>query len=685
MLKKYVLCLLLLTLLVGGCDCRRQSGGRSIITDHNDGFFAFEQQTKALNSSLELLNSLEEHPSLPGMPGAERLIQTADRLNKWIVERPTEPNWKPDESLLALESSAKRCEVAARDVVGLLRVLQGRPEGEQSEVPMPSSLEEERKRIVHLLTQLDDELRTFAQLCEIQHLDVLLKDILALQKNFNNLDSIANLTPAKIRAFARQWETETRQFATFAESLERLASEFRIEGLFIQPPDVDYLKQRIWIRNIASWARGEKTWTLQRTKTLFDWTVRNIEIRPETSLPQQYPWQSLLIGTGSVWDRVWVFMELLQEERILSCLLSVPHPENPQARFYWAVGVLIDDEIYLFLPYHGLPIPGPDGLVLAENGELECKDVATFSQVIKDDSLLRQLDLPNGTFPLNAEIVKQSTAHLLATPCAVSHRMKVFEAALSSEQSMVLYVDLKEQRRLFGTVPNIDQVELWKYPYRTMYEQQFGAEMTNELLVTFRNPNVKRMLREIKQMQDQLLQMQGIQTAENLGDSTNPNLRGQSDTTDLALSGKNDFGLWSGRILYFKGRITGQESAVMCLQDARFSDRDFLELKNQPMFQLDPIREQFFHLATLNALYWLGLASYETGSISAAKDYWESRDISKRNPWSNGVQYMLGRVAERERDYKKAATHFERAVAGPSAVGNLLRAKWLREITSKEE
>jgi len=684
MFKKFILCLLSLCLLFAGCDCRRQAGGTLIPIDDNDDFHTFEQQSKALNSGLELLNSLEEHPCLPEMPGAERLIQTADRLNKWIVERPAEPNWKPDESLLALEDSARRCESAARDVVGLLRTLQGRTEGEQSEEPIPSSLEEERKQVVRLLSQLDGELRTFAKLCEIEYLETLLSTIRELKENFTNLDSIANLTPTKVRAFARQWETKTQQFSMFAEKLERLASEFRVEGLFIQPSDIDYLKQRIWTRNISTWARGKSALTLQRAKALFDWTVRNIEIRPETSLPQQYPWQTLLMGTGSAWDRVWIFMELLQEERINSCLLSVPHPENPQEEFYWAVGVLIDDEVYLFLPHHGLPIPGPGGLVLAENGELDYEDIATLSQVADNDSLLRRLDLPNGKFPLNADTAKHSTVHILAAPCAVSHRMKVFEAALDREQSMMLYVDLKEQRRLFGTIPNVDKVELWKYPYRTMYEQLFAAELTTEQLVTFRNPNAKRMLREIKQMQDSILQMQGIQTEE-ANPSTAPSSHGKNDNTDQSLSEKTDFGLWSGRILYFKGRITGQESAAMSWQDARFSDSDLLELKNQPIFQLDPTMEKVFRLATLNAIYWLGLASYENGSMSAAKDYWESRDISKRNPWSNGVQYMLGRVAEREKDYEKAAALFEQAVAGPSAAGNLLRAQWLRELTAKEE
>jgi len=642
MLRNQIFYILAFCFLLGGCDCRRQAGISSILVDEGGGFGDFERQQEVLDRSLELLNSLEENPCLPEMPGAEKLVQTADRLNKWITDRPAALNWTPDESLLALEDSAKRCSAAARDVTRLLRILQGKSEPDQEEGPTPTSLNEERKQIVDLLAQLDSELKTFAERCEIADLAAFSQHITGLRNSFSNLDTIANLTTAGIRAFARGRETETRQFIAVAESLEHLASEFRIEGMFVQPSDIDYLKQRIWIRNISTWARGERQTTLDRVKALFDWTVRNIEIREgtlpvdqqrEIALPQQYPWQSLLIGNCTAWDRAWIFMELLREQRIDSCILSVPPPEDPSANLFWAVGVLLDGEIHLFLPFHGLPIPGPGGLGFAESGELDFKDVATLSQVVKDDSLLRRLDLPNETFPLTADAMKHSTAHLLVTPCAVSQRMKVIEMELSGEQSVVLYTDSKEQRRLFGTIPNIEKVELWKYPFRTTFEQLLSEVRTDDLLATFRLPNPK----------------------------------------------KSIFGLWSGRILYFKGRITGQESAITNFQDARIPDRDFLDYRNLPLFQMNPGMEPTYRLATLNAIYWLGMASYETGSFPAAKEYWESREISGRNPWSNGVRYMLGRLAEREKDYEKAAALFERSVAGPSAVGNLLRAKWLRE------
>ena len=264
--------------------------------------------------------------------------------------------------------------------------------------------------------------------------------------------------------------------------------------------------------------------------------------------------------------------------------------------------------------------------------------------------------------------------------------MKVLEAALDSEQSVVLCADVKQQRHFFGEIPNVDKIELWKYPYRTMYEQWGGGELTNaQLVTTFQSLSAKRFLREIR-----LMRMQEKQTSEDAGSSTEPAPRGGNDSIDSSPSEQNIFSLWSGRILYFKGRLTGLESAATSLADACSSDVDLLDIRNQPQpFKLEPEQERemiaYLRRRTLNAVYWLGLTSYETGSIAAAKGHWEGRDISKPNPWSNGVQYMLGRVAERERNYEKAAAHFEKAVLGPSAAGNLLRAQWLREIISQEK
>jgi hypothetical protein len=147
---------------------------------------------------------------------------------------------------------------------------------------------------------------------------------------------------------------------------------------------------------------------------------------------------------------------------------------------YWGIGVLLDGEVYVFMLDYGFPLPGTEGVAINVDGSLHFSNVATLSQLLKDDSLLRRLDVSETQkFPLTSEMLKKTTAQLYVTPESVSMRMKVLEAELSGEQNMVLYTDPNELRRRFLAAPGITGVEFWKYPLRTAFEQQFNPESTN--------------------------------------------------------------------------------------------------------------------------------------------------------------------------------------------------------------
>ena len=55
--------------------------------------------------------------------------------------------------------------------------------------------------------------------------------------------------------------------------------------------------------------------------------------------------------------------------------------ENPPS-LYWLAALFANGQLYLFDTQLGLAIPGPDG-----------KGVATLAQSLKDDALLRKMDL----------------------------------------------------------------------------------------------------------------------------------------------------------------------------------------------------------------------------------------------------------------------------------------------------
>ena len=65
------------------------------------------------------------------------------------------------------------------------------------------------------------------------------------------------------------------------------------------------LQEAVLMRNTALWARGGATGPgLGTSQSLFDWTVRNIQIEPITAdwMPQ-FSWETLLFGRGTAEDR----------------------------------------------------------------------------------------------------------------------------------------------------------------------------------------------------------------------------------------------------------------------------------------------------------------------------------------------------------------------------------------------
>jgi hypothetical protein len=648
-----------------GCDCRGKKSTQhlSLMAEGDADVSGGQRQKEDFHRSIGQLNSLEDAPCLPDTPGYEKLVSIADRLDKWIQRRSPDESWQPDSELRELETALRTAVTAALETVQLLNLLQGKNVVTQDGKPLipSSSLEDERKNVTEHLTRLVKELQAAAQHCGIPGIADYAKLVDKIREKFAGLEKIPNLNASGIRAFAKQLEKETQELANVAAMLERYGSELRIEGLFIQLSDVEYVKQCTWARNLSNWARGDKQVLLERVVNLLDWVTYNIDFREKTvqisqnqsiEMPQQYPWQTMLLGYGAAWDRTWLFMELLRQQRIDSVLLAVPVPAQavpasvPNVQV-WAVGVLLDGEIYLFMPHYGMPLPGPEGPRMADDGSLSFPNIATFSQVLKDGSLLRQLDLSEKQkFPITSAMLQKTTVYLLAVPESASLRMKVLETELDGEQNMVLYTNIQEQRRLFSEVPSVSAAEVWRYPLRTKFEQLFMGRQTNLFMGVLAVQNPKRQEQQ---------ERQGAP-------------------------------LWSGRVLYFKGKISGQGSAITKYQNARVPDRDIMELRNLDAdFRKNPVLAAAIQTMTIHASYWLGTASFEAGSILSAKDFFTGLELNTLNPWRNGVEYALGRIAEREKNYGDAVKHYKQTANSPSGLGNSLRAKWLQETLEKNK
>ncbi len=471
---------------------------------------------------------------------------------------------------------------------------------------------------------------------------------------------------AQTRTPPAHWRPD-RLLDTLPEPLRELPMVEDLDSLRFPPHDGTALQQAVWLRDVARWARGERHDELSRALHLFDWTIRNIQLdpldeppgEPGDALLGQFPWETLLLGRGDVLERAWVYIELLRQEGIDAALLGLPRKDT-QALQAWAVGVLIDGQVFLFEPVLGLPIPSPEGVHLDADGQLAMRP-ATLEEAASDPAVLRRLDLDASTsYPVQAEDLEQVVALVVASPPELSQRMAVLESHLVGKHKLVLTVDAASQGERFAATPRIGGARLWTRPYVTVAQQMMLAEA----------PEVVR-----------------ARMAEMAPFHVGPNAP-----------------LWKGRLLHFKGRFLGEEAATPYYQAARPPDREinqFPDLFYRSLKAAHPdadeasLREAAQQRAAVevpaivrakqDASYWLGLLAYEQGSFPAAIDYLAKRTLeaSPDGPWTHGARYNLARTYEASGDLDKAISQFAADPLSPSRRGNLLRARWLHELRDR--
>ena len=191
------------------------------------------------------------------------------------------------------------------------------------------------------------------------------------------------------------------------------------------------LEEAVWLRDLSNWARGNTLDDLQRARKLFDWTVRNIQLDPESvDRTPLLPREVLLLGHGTALERAWVFILLARQQRLDAAVLALDKgaaTRKPAAAKEdpggvpaavplvdlqpWCVAVLVEGkQLYLFDPRLGLPIPAQGPIAVDHNGQLDIHP-ATLAQAAADNGLLRRLDLnADLPYPVKAADLKHARA-----------------------------------------------------------------------------------------------------------------------------------------------------------------------------------------------------------------------------------------------------------------------------------
>ena len=471
----------------------------------------------------------------------------------------------------------------------------------------------------------------------------------------------------------------------------------RLDKREITLDDVLYLREASWMQSISQWvsewedsvedndwlealeqSRGEPhAHEVDLAKRLFDWTVQNIQLNPLLDFPKSegappgidpvywplyqaqpgpgyrtWPWQTLLFGRGDAWQRARVFAGLARQQEIDVVVLAVAASDPSDRPRPWLTAALIDDELYLFDPQLGLPIPG------SETGS-----IATLDQVRQNPALLRNLDVrfPDRAlvYPIQAEELDRLVVLLDAGPEAFSYRMHRIESQPTSSPPLVLAI---QPQRLISRLAESDlqQVRLWETPLETWI---------------YRN-TVTRRAEEDPELMRYLLLEEWIF--------------------------ENDMPLARGRQLHLRGRFdqeNGRDGAKAQYLRARIPDAKIAQIGRSPQIrqELGIVRgrqndlqwqvylqstEQILIRAKQNASLWLGLIHFATGRHEDARDWFQIRclDAHETGPWTPLARDNLARLYEQSNDLVTARDlYLLTPKDSPQEHGNLLRARFLRQ------
>ncbi len=365
--------------------------------------------------------------------------------------------------------------------------------------------------------------------------------------------------------------------------------------------DVQYMRDAYLFRRIGEKLAKQADNDLARVNGFFDYVCTNIALDPSlTGTTPHTAFESLLWGLGSPADRAWVFLGMLRQMKFPGVIFTFDMvPLQAYGQPYLLVGVPIGDQVYLYDPMLGMPLPTG---VRAEDG-LSWKQ-ATWSEFNSGHfwDNYEKINLANALTATKPGDVK---AWLFGTSSGWSVRMQEFESFLRGDQVVTLFdplVDIQGKTSLIaqglpqrvrvglpeGTLP--DFAGVWTYP--------------EEMINSFTDPSEQQ-----KQMI--ALRMRPFQTASTILTASTSQRTGSEDGQHQDIV--YDYSK-TEQLKYYQARLS------QLLQKYEYTIPAFMKLSlNVPQAVATP--EQVVQMIIAqDSSYWLGLSQFESEYYPVAAD-----------------------------------------------------------------
>lgn len=245
--------------------------------------------------------------------------------------------------------------------------------------------------------------------------------------------------------------------------------------------DVQHIRQSILMSRMAVRIAESRKTDRERALAAMTLISQQVDPIPQSSAVDRplTPFESLLTGRGTASDRAWIFAEILRQIHIDVIVFQHSDPQVSPL-----LGVIGDQEILLFDPLTGFPVPAA--------GEADRKAIlqepARLADAVADDGILRQLDVERSPFPWTAEQLKAATVGVIGTTCTWSPRMGELQFQWPPGEACIVFDSLGPTAGLerglmvrateaVNSLGYADRVQVWDYPeQRAAQYQSLGAE-----------------------------------------------------------------------------------------------------------------------------------------------------------------------------------------------------------------
>ncbi len=359
---------------------------------------------------------------------------------------------------------------------------------------------------------------------------------------------------------------------------------------------------------------------LERAVRLFDYVCRNMTVVDPAEHVPCTRFQRMLFGRGNAADRAQLFANVARQLHIDTVIIRPSSKEQSATDSassnddYWLVGVLLEDEVYLFDAHLGWPVPAPTD----DGSSVIVHNPATLADAINDDSVLRQLDISDEQrYPLSAADLRDPQIELIGNTSLWSPIMKRLQRSLSGDRSVVVYDGLQDDAdtpglrnrvaAYAGTQWDPEKTTIWTYPADQLSAMNPEAPEYQELGRRLRRFNVP--LERVKVDVEQMTVV--------FGDPQKAQLK--------------------NRISQLLGDY---EKAVTVYLTIRF-DADL-----PVQFKIAPRIRSMHQEAIDDSLFWIGICQYELQDYAAAAETFRNysklqRTQSIRGAWGETAAEML--------------------------------------------